>query len=75
VSWDLTSEEIDGVSVVSCYFEHVYKTERFVDVMGTQCRAVCIEPWANTFNLFYIWFGRRELIKSVYDHNRGEWIG
>jgi len=75
VSWDCTSEEIDGVQVVSCYFEHVYKTERFVDVMGTKCRAVCIEPWANTFNLFYIWFGRRELIKGVYDHNRGEWIG
>lgn len=75
VSWDATSEEIDGVNVVSCYFEHVYKTERFVDVMGTQCRAVCVEPWANTFNLFYIWFGRRELIKGVYDHNRDEWIG
>ncbi len=75
VSWDCTSEEIDGVPVVSCYFEHVYKTERFVDVMGTKCRAVCIEPWANTFNLFYIWFGRRALIKGVYDHNLGEWTG
>jgi hypothetical protein len=75
VSWDCTSEQIDGIDVITCYFEDVYLTERYVNVTGKNCRSVCIEPWANTFNLFYIWFGKRDLIRGVYNHNLREWIG
>lgn len=74
VGWQCEESSADGIPVVSCYFENMYVSERVVDVMGSRCRAVCVEPWANTFNIFYIWLGKHGLTKGVYDHDCEEWI-
>jgi hypothetical protein len=74
-NWKIKEELIDGIPVVSAYFEEIEYIEQFFPIEGKMCRAVYLRPKANTYYLNLLWFAKDNLIKAVYDHNHNTWIG